>query len=174
MKGKERKKNGLAWKRRQEEGVSNVMTLWFPLQFIFLTYMKIRDPLFFWIVLQDVSILQKTEMFEKCLVFSSLTQNIKYVHINNIKLQAILMADLVLKKWFFFSFFECYVEILKENKNWYVRPQINLVLGLSSSIMKLYDAKTIVILWIRKLTLGSWLLCYRHAVRLSFDPGWCQ
>ena len=59
--------------------------------------MKIQDPLFYWVVLQDICIIQKTEMFEKCLVFSSLAQNIKYVHINIIMLQAVLMADLVLK-----------------------------------------------------------------------------
>lgn len=102
----EKEEKRMDWHEREDKKrVFQMWWLWFPLQFIFLIYMKIQDPLFFWIVLQDVCILQKTEMFEECLVFSSLAQNIKYVHINNIKLQAILMADLVLKKWtFFFPF----------------------------------------------------------------------
>ena len=45
MKGKGRKKTGLALKRRQYEGVLNVMTLWFPLQFIFLIYMSVFIPI---------------------------------------------------------------------------------------------------------------------------------
>lgn len=57
LKGKGRKKNGFVWNRSRVEGVLSVMTLWLPLQFIFLIFIKIQDPLFYWIVLQNACIL---------------------------------------------------------------------------------------------------------------------
>lgn len=50
---KRKKTNGLKWNRGREEGILNVMALQFPLQYMLLIFIKIQDPLFYWIVLQD-------------------------------------------------------------------------------------------------------------------------